>query len=92
MVINVGDGVASSIAGDNFCDSSCSCWNSECYETYSGTGGLGTTDIVLYTSWAGSDESGTILKSSTMRLSRYSLYSVSSVSNQMKEYLNTLTK
>jgi hypothetical protein len=74
--------------GDNFCDDNCVCSNNECFEAY-GTG-YGSSDGIFYISWAGHDLSGTMLKSSTMRLSRYSLYSVSSVSGQLGKFIDGL--
>ena len=73
------------IVGDNFCDGSCICHNDECFES-SGSG-YGTTDCTFYISWAGDDVNGKSLLSSSMRLSRFSLYSVSSVYSAIKTNL-----
>ena len=82
--------MVTSIVGDNFCDSDCSCVNNECFEPV-GTG-YGSSDGIFYISWAGHDVTGTMLKSSTMRLSRDSLYSVTSVSGQLKKFVDGLKK
>ena len=78
VVINLGGGVLTSIVGDNFCESDCVCYLGECYESITSTG-YGTIDPVIYVSWAGDDASGKSLLSSSRRLSRFSMYSVSGV-------------
>lgn len=88
IVINQENGVVPTtnpIVGDNFCDGSCVCYNNECFE--SNSKGYGTIDCTIYVSWAGTDTSGTHLLSNTMRLSRYSFYSMSSVYSAVKSNL-----
>lgn len=87
VVINLSGGALAStgIVGDNFCDGSCFCYSEECYET--SPTGYGSTDGVFYISWAGDDSNGKSLLSSAMRLSRFSLYSVSSVYSSVRSSL-----
>ena len=85
VVINLGGGVLASIKGDNFCEADCVCYLGECYE--SNTGGYGTKDPVVYVSWAGDDAKGKSLLSSSRRLSRFSMYSVSGVYGSVKASL-----
>jgi hypothetical protein len=85
LVINLSTGALSSIVGDNFCDSSCTCYQNECFE--SSTIGYGSVDGVLYVSWAGDDINGNSLLSSSRRLSRFNMYSVSGVYSAVKTSL-----
>ena len=85
IVINLSQGSLASIVGDNFCDSDCVCYQSECFE--SSAGGYGSVDGVLYISWGGDDANGKSLLSSSRRLSRFNMYSVTGVYSSVKANL-----
>lgn len=81
VVVNTVGGGFDSIKGDSFCDSSCgSCYEGDCYDNYSAS----WNDLVVYVSWAGSDSKNDQYLSQSQRLSRFSLYSVSSVYSSVK--------
>jgi hypothetical protein len=81
-VINTVSGGYDSIANDKFCDSSCgNCYNGECYDTFSN---YSSPDLKVYVSWAGSDSKNNQYLSQSQRLSRFSLYSVSSLYSSVR--------
>jgi hypothetical protein len=84
-VINLSQGSLSSIVGDNFCDSGCTCYQGECFE--SNTGGYGSVDGVIYVTWGGDDANGKSMLSSSRRFSRFSMYSVGSLSSAVRSSL-----
>ena len=52
-VVNTVNGGFSSIADDNFCDSSCgACYNGDCFDNFNN---YSSPDLKVYVSWAGSD-------------------------------------
>lgn len=82
-VINTVNGGFSSIVNDNFCDSNCgTCYSGDCFDNFNN---YGSPDIKVYVSWAGSDSKNDQYLSQSQRLSRFNLYSVSSLYSSVKD-------
>lgn len=81
-VINTVSGGFHSIVNDQFCDSSCGkCLEGDCYDVFSG---YSSPDLKVYISWGGSDSKNNNYLSQSQRLSRFNLYSVSSLYDSVK--------
>jgi hypothetical protein len=86
-VINTVSGGLTSIANDKFCDSNCgNCYNGDCYDNFNN---YGSPDLKVYISWAGSDSKNDQFLSQSQRLSRFNLYSVSSLYSSVKNIVIT---
>jgi len=83
VVINTLDGVYDSFFSDNFCSEDCSnCISGECFEKF--TSSYSSPDLKIFLAWGGSDIDGKQYLSQSQRLSRFNLYSVSSVYSNVK--------